>query len=463
MKLLLSLAVALTTLGVLRSATDVNIISEETLKQLSQAGEKVVEEEMKKAMMGVMQMRDVMMMNQQKHEQLMKSLQRSTDKKKDAEQLSKEVTEKLTEAEQQCKDSLQSEWDECRPCLENACKDFYTSTCRRGYAAFHNKVQNFFSTVSKRFGPQQSGLEAGDILVNQEGPEPTVRRMEESFSLLMTRVSAVVNRSLALVSQMKGRWDQNLLNRFLNHTEDKRALERDMADPFSSGRDSGFLRGVGLDQVLDSFYDFGRSVAQEFGSVVTQVFGDVNEAVEQAKKTGRERIPRFFQNRRLCRDLRRQTSECWRLHTQCEACQGALLSECPSVRELHVELGEVSQLLDTSSLQYEEVLSIVRRHVDETLDWLSNMASEFSWVSWSQRSSNLSLPQNIFRVTLVTPESHEENLPVQDIKVQVSVLNSAPLLLSVPGELQLHEPAFIQYVTQEALDHYKDSVRFEDA
>lgn len=58
----------------------------------------------------------------------------------EAAQLSKEVTEKLKEAEEQCRDSLQSEWEECRPCLEDACKNFFTSTCRRGFATFHNKV-----------------------------------------------------------------------------------------------------------------------------------------------------------------------------------------------------------------------------------------------------------------------------------------------------------------------------------
>ncbi|XP_055084720.1 clusterin-like protein 1 [Periophthalmus magnuspinnatus] len=464
MKLFLSLFVVVVTLGVLQSIPDdqLRIFSEEALKQLSQAGEKVVDEEMKRALVGVKQMREVMWRNEQKHEHLMKSLQRSSDKKKGAEHLAQEVTAKLTEAEEQCKDSLQSEWDECRPCLENACKDFYTSTCRRGFATFHNKVQNFFRRVSRRFGPEQTKLEPGDILVNQNSPETNVSHIEESFSQLMSQVGAVVNRSMALVSQMKGKWDQSLLNSFLNNTQEQSVLEREQVDPFYPARDSGYLQGVGLDEVLDSFYDFGRSVVQEFGAVVTQVFGDLNEAVEEAKKTERESIPRFIQNRKLCKDLRRQTSECWRLHSQCEACQGALLTECPSVRDLHVELDEVSQLLDASRVQYEEVLSIVRRHVDETLDWLSNMAAEFSWVSWVHPSTNRSAPQNIFRVTMVAPESHDENLPVRDTKVQVNILNSPPLELSVPGELEPQDPSFIQYIAQEALDKYKEMVRFED-
>lgn len=135
---------------------------------------------MRRALYGVKQMKEVMWRNGQKHEHLMKSLQRSSDKKKvrqghreqslrreenrmkssqminvslschqGAAELAKEVTEKLEEAEEQCKDSLQSEWEECRPCLEDACKTFYTSTCRRGFATFHAKVLKLKLQISK--------------------------------------------------------------------------------------------------------------------------------------------------------------------------------------------------------------------------------------------------------------------------------------------------------------------------
>lgn len=60
----------------------------------------------------------------------------------------------------------------------------------------------------------------------------------------------------------------------------------------------------------------------------------------------------------------------------------------------------------------------------------------------------------------VEPESQdEENVSVKETKVEVNILNSPPLLLSVPGELGLQDPAFIQYVTQEALNNYKEMVR----
>lgn len=45
-------------------------------------GEKLVDEEVKRALYGVKQMKEVMWRNEQKHEHLMRSLKHSVDKKK---------------------------------------------------------------------------------------------------------------------------------------------------------------------------------------------------------------------------------------------------------------------------------------------------------------------------------------------------------------------------------------------
>lgn len=46
------------------------------------SGEKLVDEEVRRALFGVKQMKEVMWRNEQKHEHLMKSLKNSSDKKK---------------------------------------------------------------------------------------------------------------------------------------------------------------------------------------------------------------------------------------------------------------------------------------------------------------------------------------------------------------------------------------------
>ncbi|XP_012987173.1 clusterin-like protein 1 isoform X2 [Esox lucius] len=418
-------------------------ISEDTLKQLSDIGEKLVGEEVRKAVYGVKQMKEVLVKNVEKHEHLMKSLRHSSDKKKDAALLTQEVALKLEEAEHQCQESLKEEWEACRPCLEDACKSFYTSTCRRGFSSFHTKVENFFRRVSSRLGPQDQRPLDGDVLVNQsaDNSDLDVVRIEDSFNRLIAKVGNLFERKMVLIDKIKGKLEQVL---------QKAWGEQVSQDPFSPEADSGFIHGVGLEDVLDSFFDFGKSIMEEFGAVVTQVFDDLNGTAEE--KTERELLPRFLQNRKLCRELRRQTSECWQLQNHCQSCQGALLTDCPSVRDLHLEMDEVAQLLQVSKEEYDEVLGIVQQHADQTVSWLSNMASDFSWVTVNNNNNNTF--DNVFRIRQVLSEGG-----AGDTKVEVNILDSPPFLLSVPAELKLQDPSFIQHVAQEALGLYKQMVR----
>lgn len=148
-------------------------------------------------------------------------------------------------------------------------------------------MENFFRRVSKRFGPREPPIDAGDILVNQstENTDTEVIRIEDSFNRLISKVGTVVNHSVTLVSRMSSRLDKVLQRAFLNDTD--ALMEESTSDPYYPARDSGFLQGVGVEEVLDSFFDFGKSVVEEFGAVVTQVFDDLHEAVEEEKKKGR--------------------------------------------------------------------------------------------------------------------------------------------------------------------------------
>lgn len=150
------------------------------------------------------------------------------------------------------------------------------------------QVDSFFRRVSRRFGPREAREDSGDIMVNQgtAEPDPEVDRIEDSFRRLTGRVGALVSRSAALVSGMSGRLDGVLRDAFLNGSVAPTEEPAAAAELYDAGRDSGFLQGVGLEEVLDSFFDFGKSVVEEFGAVVTQALDDVHAAVEDKKKRG---------------------------------------------------------------------------------------------------------------------------------------------------------------------------------
>ncbi|KAF4089623.1 hypothetical protein AMELA_G00069420 [Ameiurus melas] len=435
-------------------------VSTETVKRLSLEGETFVDEEVQRALYGIKQMKEVMASNEKKHKQLIKTLENSREKKEEVAEMAQHVVKKLDEAEQQCKETLKSLWNECQHCLQDACKSFYNTTCRRGFATFANKLEGFFHRVNTHFGLPSTQEE---LTVNKsaEMVDLDLRRIEDSFNDLVSKVDILVNRSMAIVFRFHSKLDETLQQVFAPKPQEDKEIE---------ALDSDFLQGVGvgLKEVLESFVDFTSSVMEEFESVITQAFDDLRGVIEE-EETEQEKqlLPGFIHNKTFCRDLRRQSAECWQLQSKCQACQGPLFSECPSMRELHIELNEVSGLLAVAKEQYEEVLGIVERHTVDTISWINNMAGQFGWVA--ELVDGGVTNENFFSVTTVENEEavhvpgEDLNTPAADTKVEVNILNAPPLIFTVPGSLQPQDPAFIQYIANEALGFYKQKIRLEDA
>ncbi|XP_048856956.1 clusterin-like protein 1 [Brienomyrus brachyistius] len=422
----------------------------DALRRLSQIGEKYVGEEMKRALFGVKNMKEVMENNYDKHRHLMKSLRHSIDKKKEVDQLAKEAEQKLREAEQQCQKSSKTSWEKCQPCLEDTCKTFYTSTCRRGFSSFSFKVEEFFRRMSSQFLSFDSQDELGQQ--SSESPDGDLQWVEDSFTSLQNKVYDLYDKAAILVSSMSKELDTAFQTTFAANSTSR------LLSPDQAVLEPGFFHGIRLDDVLESIFDFSRSVIEEFSSVITDIFDQTPRDSERdsEQQTGTEMLPSRApsQSRQLCRDLRRQSSECWQLQDHCESCQGALSHECPSVRQLSAELNEISRLLSESRQQYEEVLQVVQRHADDTLTWLTHMAARFGWVAELVNGTNAD--QDIFTIAAVVPHNEDVgNGTALDTTVELNILSSPKLTLHVPAELQVEEPAFIQYVAKVALDRYK--------
>ncbi len=231
-----------------------------------------------------------------------------------AAEITQDIEKKLNEAEQQCKESLKSSWEECRPCLEDTCKNFYTNTCRRGFATFTNKVQNshpplpfkccvlklfdsyklnqntkvalYFSVLhSYRTSSKGWALVSALVILRMRLCWTRAQRIltwrwwgsRTSFSNLLTKVGTLVNRSVVLVSHFHHELDQTLRRAFSPELQGDKESEL-VLKPANKALDSAFLEGVGLEDVLESFFDFGRSVLEEFGAVVTQAVSDIHDA-----------------------------------------------------------------------------------------------------------------------------------------------------------------------------------------
>lgn len=138
------------------------------------------------------------------------------------------------------------------------------------------QVEDFFRKTSAQFQ-----LEGGQGLVHSQGPEDLedldeeMMRVEDSFSQLQHRVSVLYERSMELVMNTRRQFDCTFRDAFIASLKPKSLL------PAPDVLDADFLKGIGLEDVLDSFFDFGKSMLEDFGSVITEVFEDIQEAVQK--------------------------------------------------------------------------------------------------------------------------------------------------------------------------------------
>uniref|UniRef100_A0A673VM05 Clusterin n=1 Tax=Salmo trutta TaxID=8032 RepID=A0A673VM05_SALTR len=367
--------------------------------RLSRDGEHYVDEEMKRALFGVKRMKEVMEKNQEKHEHLMKTLKES------------KAELKLQKAEEQCHDSLRTSFMECRPCLEDTCKTFYTSTCRRGFSSFSFKVDEFFRKLS-------SQLETPDQVVNQnqdnlnqtqnsDDPDLELVRLNASFSQMQGKMSSLHNRSTELVNKMHQEFGHGFWVAFTTKLKPK------PLSPTQESPSGGFFMGMGR---LSSM---GLDDKEYYISLDRVMLNVRNVSIFPT-------LPYLYH----------------------------VPPECPSVRELHSALEETYLLLNTSRLQYEEMLQVVQKHTDDTHTWLNTMEAKYGWVT--QLTNGTLGPQHIFGVSAVVLQVRDNGFK-GDTRVVLNILNSPSLTLSVPAELEVQDSAFIQYVVQEALAHYKQS------
>ncbi|KAM6900559.1 LOW QUALITY PROTEIN: clusterin-like protein 1 [Xenentodon cancila] len=465
-------------------------LSEDMLRKLSAAGEEYVEEEIKKAILGVKQVKEMMGEKEETHRRLMSALRQSSDKKMGVMQLAKETEQKLDEAEQKCRDLTKSSFRRCGPCLEDSCKAFYTSTCRRGYASFSFKVEEFFRRMATQLEvtedvhdePQgnPAGTPSAENQVTEDQMDLEVLQAEGSFSQLLTNTSLMYSHSIGVAKRMEPAFGQSFLAGLASGLQ-QNSLSATQSDP--SG---GFFKALGLDHILESAYDLGRDVLEEISSTVADVFGEIQEAETYLQQSSRGMTQQRARKEKcvypscvypiniiyvliykaafeqppggyLCRQLRRQASECWQLRDLCEACKNDLIKECPLVQQLHSEVDEMHMLLNASRQQYNYRLQLVRRHTADTQRWLQGMQDD----CWLSQLSNATLgPPGIFSVLTVSPQQQmKDNQLTSDSSVVVSILGSTPLTVLVPADLVVDDPAFIQYVTEEALTHRKQQIR----
>uniref|UniRef100_A0A452HI06 Clusterin n=1 Tax=Gopherus agassizii TaxID=38772 RepID=A0A452HI06_9SAUR len=418
----------------------------EHLKILSEVGEKYVDEEVKKALVGIKQMKVMMERNEDKHVHLMKTLKKSSGENQEALQLMDEVKEQLEEEERQCQVSMRNLWDECKTCLESNCMRFYT-TCQHGLSTFTSKVEDFFRKMPPltfTFHEDQGK----DLQLNEkpEKEDAQLVQMEDLFSQLLSDMSTIFDKSFAFFKQMQKEFDQSFQIYFMS--------DLDLTEPYylpafseEPIRNSGFQKDGGMPGLLQTFFDFSKTLFEGISEVITESLDLLGQDLKPySDKSGifSKIIPGH--KSALCKELRQNSSRCPQFHERCQKCQDNLMRDCPNVPELHIKFDEAVKLVNVSGEQYEQILQVIQRHTEDTSNLLSKMKERFGWVS---ELSNMTIgPENIFNIVKVKTSYSKGNY-------YCTVMSVLYISLTLKPQVSEGSSEFIEFVAGKALQLYK--------
>ncbi|XP_029778510.1 clusterin-like protein 1 [Suricata suricatta] len=426
------------------------------LNGFSEAGDIDGDEEVKKALIGMKQMKIMMERREEEHINLMKTLKKCKEEKQEALKLMNEVQEHLEEEESLCQVSLTDSWDECKSCLESNCMRFYT-TCQPSWSSLKNTVEEFFRKIYQYLFPfpedHEKDLPAGETFIEEDAQ---VAQIERVFSQLTVDVSFLFNRSLNVFRQMQQEFDQAFQSYFMSDTDSMQPSflpvlskePEEKKDPVQSWDIPSFFQ---------LFCNFSLSVYQSLSTAITGTLSAIADLPRQGKDSNHGSLSSKMlpvQDRGPSAELGQNLSECFQFHPRCQKCQDYLWEDCPDVPELHTKVHEALKLVNVSHEQYAQILQMSQRHLEDTTYLMEKMREEFGWVA--DLANQTPGTESIFNSIKVVPDVREGNFSKQnETMMDVSILPSPSFTLEIPPEESAESSNLISYMLEKTVQHFK--------
>ncbi|XP_077123811.1 clusterin-like protein 1 [Ranitomeya variabilis] len=415
------------------------------IKALSKVGEEYVVQEIKKALMGVKQMKKLMERNEEKHENILKSLKKTKEENKEAVRLFEDIIEKLNEAEIQCRQSLNTEWEGCKSCLEWSCIKFYANSCS------HQELQTFVVKLLKE-SPSISLISRNteEEYKSEYYMAAQPSKKKSMFSQLKTDVSTLFNKSVAFFRNYHNGFNESFQNNFfsdfnqLNVNNSTTMPDRDQVII------SNYFEHWDFPGLLQSLYEFGQSIFEIMADVFVIMFkkfnGDLNETYMPLQDSPVH--PRSMPSKILCNELQ-NASECLLFQKRCQLCYESVMKDCPDVIELHLKSEAALKLVNVSRQQYDDVTQIVQQHTEESFNLANQMKKQFGWVT--EQTNRTSDTDSVFNIEKVSFS------PNTDSVVEARIFSSNNFIILVPANIEVDSPQFIQYIVDKSLEHHKNN------
>ncbi|XP_072267452.1 clusterin-like protein 1 isoform X2 [Pyxicephalus adspersus] len=420
------------------------------LKALSKLGEDYVADEVKKALLGIKEMKKTIEINEEQHEHILKSLKKTKEEKEEAVRLFQDIDEKLSEVEMQCKQLLKTQWDGCQVCLERSCITFYTNSCsQQGLQASNVKDHGLL----KEWPPLSLNTESIEEKYTSEYyMAAQMSQAEGMFSKLMADVGLIFNKSIVLFTNFQKTFDESFQKLFLSDVKDPET------NTTVSGRDpviiSNNFEHWEFSSLFQGLYEFGQTVFVVMSDILVMMYKNLNSDSEDIYIPMQE-APVYLKStpsNTKCNKLQNVTA-CLLLQERCQLCFESVTKECPDVIELHIKSEAALKLVNVSAQQYEDVVQLSQQHTDDIFNLVCQIKEEYGWVA--EYTNMTSGTEELFSIEKVSLSPNTENLNVYDTVVDVRIFSSPSVAIRLPANADIDSQEFIQYVAKKALQYYK--------
>nr|XP_046154364.1 clusterin-like [Oncorhynchus gorbuscha] len=436
--------------------------SKEDLSQISLLGVKYLDKQIENAISGVKEMKTVMERSGDDHNKFLSALEKTKQQKEDALKAAQEMETKLSEEQEVCNGTMQSLWEECKPCLKNTCIKYYSRTCSSGAGLIGRQLEEVLNRTSP-FSIWING-ENMDVL-EREDQEQSQRfqNLEERYSDVADGVDSIFMDSLRVFDHMRSLNPPMFSSPFhmpsiWRHSE--RANERAEMGEVRSRMVRSALQDPdfhGFHNMFAPMMDMARNIFGSMGPVMDadanfdinpSEEGSVNEDVVVTKPSGM-----------TCREIRRNSAGCIKLRGECEKCVAIQDIDCsgkkPLAGPLKKDLEQALAMAERFTQEYSKQLRKFEEQMSNTSSLLDLFSKQFGWVS--ALANNTNNKDEIFKIETVMSKDTEDPEKPGDTNVSVQLFDNPAMTFSVPGDIPWNDPKFSEMVAQQALDLYKQT------
>ncbi|XP_066515164.1 clusterin isoform X2 [Hoplias malabaricus] len=421
--------------------------SKEELQQISEVGEKYVDQEIENAISGVKEMKKVMEKSEEDHKKILSSLEETKQQKEDALKAAEEMEEKLSEEQRVCNETMQGLWEECKPCLKNTCIKYYSRTCSSGSGLVGRQLEEILNRTSPISifinGQNIETLEKEDQQQSQHFQD-----LEKRYSEVADGVDNIFLDSMRVFDHMHSFHQPGP---FLSPYRMPSIFSRPVRVYRSPVQDPEYH------SMFHPMMQMARSIFSSFGPYMG---GDMEFPTEEGAVNEDVIITKPFGNDKMtCREIRRNSAGCLKLREECEKCKEIQHIDCsgkkPLEGPLKQELEQALAVAEKFTQEYNRILKRFEEEMFNTSKVLDMFNKQFGWVS--SLANHTKSDDGIFKIQTVICKNTEDPEKTEDTSVSVKLFDEPEMSFTVSGDIPWTDPKFSEVVAKEALDRYKQN------